>query len=417
MRTLRISLVDTCNYKCTFCHNEGLVSGESLSRFTSDMMHIIACAAIQTNVNKITISGGEPLLNKNIISIIDSITMASPQIQINMATNLALAKPELIKNIAPKIQQFNINFQAISDTAFQNMTKTKKLNKVLENISLLKKSGAQTISLNYVYTPQNDKELLPIIQFAQKENLRLKILEVIIDQYNRHTHKETKSLIETLKKCGYENCKYIGKSDQHFIHPQNKHGIRVIHSYCNTRDEVACVQHAEIRISPDLELRPCMHSNLNSISIKQEVLAGDVNSVAYKIEESFKGEYKTCPKQDASVAIIKHQDNLIMVERQTTTSSEKTLETPGGKIEMGETPEQAVIREVKEEANLDVHIIKRINTFYNSRTTHYFECALTDEAQLIDNQLVKIIPLENLDTIKITDFAIPTLKKIGLLTS
>ncbi len=117
----------------------------------------------------------------------------------------------------------------------------------------------------------------------------------------------------------------------------------------------------------------------------------------------------------ASVAIIKYNNQLILVERSHKDGS-ITFETPGGHVEPGETSEDAVIREVKEEAEIDVKITRFIKEFEsNGRKIHYFECEVINSSQLENNPLIFLTDINEEPTLKITTFAKERLLQLGFL--
>lgn len=113
----------------------------------------------------------------------------------------------------------------------------------------------------------------------------------------------------------------------------------------------------------------------------------------------------------AAVGVIRLGDGLLLVPR--TGGQTTTYETPGGHIEPGETPEQAVVREIREEANISAHIVRKICIFTNNNSeSHYFECAV-NQGEVVDPAVSKIVPITELPKTEITSFARENLEKLG----
>ncbi|MCB9979397.1 MAG: radical SAM protein [Rhodospirillales bacterium] len=299
MRGLRISLTDLCNYRCLFCHNEGLGKAESKNRspkLTAEMIEIIALASEKSNVQKIILTGGEPLVNKEAKDIVLTIHDAAPSIQINLTTNLILLKESFAVATSGKIHKVNVNFQSSTAEKFERMTGVNGIKQVKENIAILKRHGLENVSLNYVYTRLNAEELRGMIELSEQQGVDLKILEVM-DINNVSTLRsdigKAKALLEDI---GYSEYFSPNVSDTRFQVPSRGAGkIRLISAYCNTRNIAACTAHEEIRLSPDLYLRPCIQTTSNSIYIGDDVDRRDVLSVAQKILQAFDPSLKICP--------------------------------------------------------------------------------------------------------------------------
>ena len=107
----------------------------------------------------------------------------------------------------------------------------------------------------------------------------------------------------------------------------------------------------------------------------------------------------------AAVSIIEYNNKLLLIQRKNK-DGKITYETPGGHVEKGETSEEAVIREVKEEAGLDVNILEFLQEFdFKGKKIHYFKCEIINEKQLKDNNLITFIDKNRKPNLEITDFA------------
>lgn len=275
------------------------MEGENKTILDADAIRLIAQASNALGISKFTISGGEPMVNKDFLEILSTLREFSPRSQINMASNLSLVRQGQLQRIVELIDQLNVNFQAATTSGFKYMTRLDKFEAIcrrLDEICAL--GGGEKISLNYVYTRANKAELRNVLEFSESRGLKLKILEVIRDEQNEFLHIPSAILCAELATLGYESHTLVGRSDEYFVKNGAPSRVRVIHSYCNLRDETACRVHGEVRITPELELRPCIERSDNGISIVEEVRSMDVPALVRKLEMAANKMEKTCPVQE-----------------------------------------------------------------------------------------------------------------------
>ncbi len=289
-KILRISLTDLCNYDCVFCHNEGLIKGQTVPQINEKEIEILTRAIVRAEFTKIILTGGEPLRHPQIASIINTVYENKGDIQLNLTTNLVLGNERLIKEITPKVDQFNVNFQSNNILQFKTMTKRNKIKKVKENIDLLKNYNAKRISLNYVYTNSNADALIPIVGYAMKNTLELKVLELIKDEINSSLYLPIISAKQLLEEDGFSLEKTI-KSEERYV--KNNTIVRVISSYCNDKNLSQCKSHNEFRISPNFELNTCMKSN-NNFSLASAVKEGNIEKLSNMFSSFCISENKNC---------------------------------------------------------------------------------------------------------------------------
>ncbi len=247
--------------------------------------------------------------------------------------------------------------------------------------------------------------------YAIEKGIDVKIIELIKDRDNSSLHAGMDKLRGELL-ADSSRSEIVSKSEEVFYFDKSKTTVRIIYSYCNNRNVVACNNHGELRITPSLELKPCLKDEKTQISIREDVHSGNIEAIKAKILNIMKNNNE-CPRILASVAIIKYEGKLLMITRKNGEFS-GYWETPGGHIEQGETPEEAVIREVKEEAGVDVRIIKPLGIIENNNSIcNYFDCELVSPGQIDENDQIKLVLISDLPKYKITPFALENLIKLG----
>lgn len=408
----RISLTGLCNYRCIFCHNEGGDKGKCRpEKITLHDIKIITKVANSLGIKRFTITGGEPFVNREVLDILAEIKKINKDIDISITTNGILISEQEIKELAKYVSKISLNFQGTNPDIFEQMTGRPQIAKAKKFIDLALEAGIK-ICLNFVYTSKNKQELKNVILYAISKGVDIKIIELIKDRNNNYLYADIKKLRNTLLTSSASS-KILSKSEEIFYFDNSKTTARIIYSYCNNKDTIACNNHGELRITPSLELKPCLQDEKTQISIREDVRTANIAAIKTKIL-NIMSHSNECPKTFASVAIINHGGKLLMITR----SSGKFAghwETPGGHIEIGENPEEAVIREVKEEAGVDVKIKKSLGIIENNNSVcNYFDCQMISPKQLKENDQIRLILISDLPKYTITPFALENLIKLGL---
>jgi len=202
---LRMSVTDRCDFRCVYCMDEEMTFVPRKQVLTLEEMELIAEVFVELGVHKIRLTGGEPLIRANVIALCESMGSISGLDELVMTTN-GSQLPRLAKDLkAAGIKRLNISLDTLDEVLFKNLTRVGDLNKVLEGIDAARDAGFENIKLNAVILKgRNDKEVLPLVQFAIDKELDISFIEEMplgaISEHNREeafcSNDEIKSMIE-----------------------------------------------------------------------------------------------------------------------------------------------------------------------------------------------------------------------------
>lgn len=178
---LRVSVTDHCNYHCHYCRDEDHITdtnrGEMLSY--EEIAKIVRLFS-ELGVTKVRLTGGEPLLRKDILSLatllgnIDNIT------DIPLSTNAHLLAPIADKLKAAGINRANISIDSLNKDKFAEITRGGDLSKVIQGIDSAIEAGMNPIKINMVVMHGvNDDEIEAMIDFAIKRNIDIRFIETM----------------------------------------------------------------------------------------------------------------------------------------------------------------------------------------------------------------------------------------------
>ncbi len=139
---LRLSITDRCNLRCRYCMPEEGVSKlkhEDILNYEEILM--LANASVQIGIEKIRVTGGEPLVRNGIIDLLKSLSQINGLRQLVLTTNGILLKDMAEDLMRAGVQRLNISLDSLKKDTFRQITRCGDLDKVLDGIKFAEKLG------------------------------------------------------------------------------------------------------------------------------------------------------------------------------------------------------------------------------------------------------------------------------------
>lgn len=175
---LRVSVTDRCNLRCIYCKLDDFTLLEREEILTlEETAHIIKLAS-ELSIRKVRITGGEPLIRKNILHLIQMIGNISSINDIAITTNGTLL-PEFAKELfTAGIKRVNISLDTLKRERFKEITKQDKLNNVLDGIETVLRLGFEPVKINVVVIKGlNEDEILDFAELTKRKPLVVRFIE------------------------------------------------------------------------------------------------------------------------------------------------------------------------------------------------------------------------------------------------
>jgi len=176
---LRISVTDRCNIRCFYCMPNELVqfkprdeilTFEEIVRFVS----VVATAG----VNKLRITGGEPLLRAELPELIRQLRGIPGIHDIALTTNGILLDQQAGDLKAAGLDRLNVSLDTLSEEVFEKIVRRKGLHRVLDGIGTAKQIGFKQIRLNAIAIKDlTESEIIPLVKFAIEQDMHLRFIE------------------------------------------------------------------------------------------------------------------------------------------------------------------------------------------------------------------------------------------------
>lgn len=177
-RKLRLSVIDKCNFRCNFCMpetpewlpNEKVLTFEEITR----LVRIFATFG----VDRVRITGGEPLVRKNIEELIKYLRSVAGIAHLGMTTN-GFYLAEKAKSLRDAgLYSVTVSLHSLRPSRFASVTQRDSYEKVVEGIRVARRSGFESIKINSVIIRgYNDDEILDMATLAHDEGLNVRFIE------------------------------------------------------------------------------------------------------------------------------------------------------------------------------------------------------------------------------------------------
>ncbi len=176
---LRLSITDRCNLRCVYCMpKEGLPFFPDNRVLSQDEIVQLVKNFTEMGINKVRITGGEPLLRTDVVEIIQRIREIPEVKDISITTNgLFLAKKAAALKQAG-LDRLNISLDTFKPDVYKEITRGGNIQQVLDGIATAAELGFKKIKLNVVLIKgQNDDEILDFIRYTKDHDVNVRFIE------------------------------------------------------------------------------------------------------------------------------------------------------------------------------------------------------------------------------------------------
>ncbi|MFY9153318.1 MAG: radical SAM protein [Prolixibacteraceae bacterium] len=174
---LRISVTDRCNLRCTYCMPEDgiqlldhadILSFEEIAEFTR--------LAVANGIAKVRLTGGEPLVRKDIVELVAMLAEIDGLEDISMTTN-GILLPKFAKDLKKAgLNRINISLDTVNPDKYCQITRNGNLSDTLDGIEAAHQAGLNPIKINCVLLGQPDEETRQLKEFCEERNLDLRFI-------------------------------------------------------------------------------------------------------------------------------------------------------------------------------------------------------------------------------------------------
>jgi len=261
---LRVSVTDICNLRCTYCMSEDTQFIDESKIMTFDEIDRLIQIAVSLGVNKVRITGGEPLVRRNLPDLISKVLEIDGITDVSLTTNgIGLAKQAQALYDAG-LRRINVSLDTLSKAKFQQITRRKALAKVLDGLKEASRCGFAPIKINAVTMRGfTEEEVVKLVSFARENSYEMRFIEFMPldadDIWGRNMFVPKKELIDKIRKL-YPLAPV--ESSSNFKHEtaknyQFKDGLGRV-GFISSVSEPFCDDCNRVRLTADGKFRNCL---------------------------------------------------------------------------------------------------------------------------------------------------------------
>jgi cyclic pyranopterin phosphate synthase len=274
---LRISITQRCNNRCAYCHKEGEVQRANRSAELMSVQEIVRMAkiAVDLGIARVKLTGGEPLMRKDLPEIVEGIAAIGGLQDLSLTTNGLLLGGGMAKKLRGcGLKRVNISLPSLNPETYHKLTGG-KLEAALEGVRAAIDAGFCPVKLNMVVLKDvNVGDVPDLIEYAGRNNIALQLIELdpvnVGDEYYTEHHRSLDEQETMLK------VKAVTVEKRPYMHN------RLIYHLPNATVEVVkpientdfCMHCTRMRITSDGKLKPCLMRNDNLTDILTPIRNG-----------------------------------------------------------------------------------------------------------------------------------------------
>jgi cyclic pyranopterin phosphate synthase len=187
---VRLSVTDRCDFRCVYCMAEEMTFAPKSDVLTLEELFQVGRAFTELGVKKIRLTGGEPLIRNDVISLVERLGQLSKLEELVITSNGSQLQRLAPALKAAGVKRLNISLDTLQPRKFRNLTRHGNLEQVIAGIDAAQAAGFEGTKINAVVLKgRNEDEVLDLVDFVRQRHIDLSFIEEmplgLIDEHDR----------------------------------------------------------------------------------------------------------------------------------------------------------------------------------------------------------------------------------------
>jgi len=274
---IRISITDRCNLRCVYCMpEEGMppIAHEEILTF-EEIVRICKLLA-KHGFKKIKLTGGEPLVRKDVDVLIKKLKSIEGITNVTLTTNGVLLSEYYNKLVDAGIDGITISLDTINEMRYKEIARRDSLGKVLEGIKLAQEKGKVPLKINCVILKdEKEEDIISLLKFAENNETDVRFIEMMPIGYGNNFEFVSDNYIRTLIENKYgQLIPYYEKRGNGPSEYYEVSGLKGKIGFISSISHKFCDSCNRIRLTADGNIKTCLQYNCNvnlKKVLKQEI--------------------------------------------------------------------------------------------------------------------------------------------------
>lgn len=309
---LRISVTERCNLRCVYCMPaQGVPLKPKAEMLTFEEIFRLARIFVDMGIDKIRITGGEPLVRKDVLSLIQLLG-GLPLKTLAMTTNAVMLADKVDELRNAGINAVNISLDSLKREVFQELTLRDDFDNVMKSIHAAMDARFALLKLNVVVIAgKNDEELVDFVEFVKDTPLNVRFIEYMPFKDNQWQESGLFPYAEMMKRIEQRfELVPIPNAPGDVAKDYSIKGHTGTVSFITSMTESFCGTCNRLRLTADGSLKTCLFYR-PEVSLRDEMRSGASDE---RLKEIILISLQQKPEAHPSVEELAHSENRSMVE-------------------------------------------------------------------------------------------------------
>ena len=286
LRDMRISVMDRCNLRCTYCMPEDVFHSDytflpRAKLLTYEEITRVAEAAISLGVRKIRLTGGEPLLRRHLVRLVEMLRALDPHLDLALTTNGILLADQAAGLRNAGLNRITVSLDAVDTTVLESMAgKPLALETVLNGIRAAEKAGFPPVKINMmVQKGVNDHQILPMLDQFAGTDIQLRFIEYMdvgaTNQWDASQVMTGSEILDAIRAA--HSVEHSGRKTPHDVAEElvirRKDGLRQVIGIITSVSKPFCGDCSRLRLSAIGECFTCLFAE-KGIPLREGIRGG-----------------------------------------------------------------------------------------------------------------------------------------------